>query len=376
MLRSNRFPTLCLLLCIGLILALPPAAGAHVWRVPEEIASLQVAMALAEEGDTLRLAPGLYSEPMLNTLEGPSMLVLDRMLTIVGEGEVVLHGGWEGRILLVTADAAGSRLVGLRFKGGMAWTGGAIHQESVLLNIEACDFDQNGAEHSGGALFSSRGTVALTGCVFDGNHSGGAGGALSLEDAAAEIRACTLVQNDAVLGGGLYLGPGSHIELQSSILVGESAEAGGWALVEDGFLYAMNCTFFGVPNDEISGGIELRGDLGSAYIETSILCYSGRTALSSEREGAAMLLCCNLFGNTGGDWAGAVAAQAETGGNLSADPDFCELIKGRLGIGPQSPCAPENNPCGELIGALGVDCPRMEEESETTFETHTSDTMP
>jgi predicted outer membrane repeat protein len=370
MLRSIRFPAICLFLCTSLFMAMPAAVHARVTRVPGDVSSLQVAMALAADGDTLRLAPGLYSEPMLNTPQGPSMLVLDRVLTIIGEGEVVLHGGWEGRILYVTDRAAGSHLIGLKFKAGMAWTGGAIHQESVLLHLSACGFDQNGAEHSGGALFSSRGSLAIMACVFDGNHSGGAGGAVSLEDTSVELKACSLVNSDAVLGGGIYVGPGSHAELQSSILVGESADVGGWALVEDGFLYAVNCTFFGIPQDETSGGVELRGDLGSAYIETSILCYSGRTAVSSEREGAAMLLCCNLFGNTGGDWTGVVADQAEVGGNLSQDPGFCELLEGKLNIGKQSPCAPANNPCGELIGALGVDC---REEAEVEFETSRSE---
>ncbi len=370
MLRSIRFPAICLLFCAGLLQALPTAAQAHVWRVPGDITSLQAAMALAAEDDTLRLAPGLYSEPMLNTPQGPSMLVLDRVLTIIGEGKVVLHGAWEGRVMLVTPEAAGSRLVGLKFKAGMAWTGGAIHQESALLHLEACGFDQNGAEHSGGALFSSRGSLALMGCVFDGNHSGGAGGAVSLEGGSAEFKACTLVNSDAMLGGGIYAGPGSHVELQSSILVGERADAGGWALVEDGFLYAVNCTFFGIPQDESSGGVELRGELGSAYIETSILCYSGRDALSGKREGAAMLLCCDLYGNTGGDWTGLVADQAEMGGNLSLDPGFSDLLAGKLNIGRLSPCAPANNDCGELIGALGVDY--QGDSEEPRFETSQS----
>ena len=376
MLSNARFRLSLLVLLSGL-LPLAGVAQARTHRIPQDFASLQAAVSLATDGDTLFLAPGIYSEPALPTEFGPTMLVLDTALTIIGssEGDVVLHGGYQGRILLAETGASGSRLEGLQFRGGLAWAGGAIHQRCALLMIDGCDFMDNSAERAGGAIFTGDGSVSCSGCLFDGNRSGDLGGGLLVIEGAADLSGCTLVGNDAERGGGMFIGPSGHVEVRQCIMVGDSADRGGWAFIEDGFLYGVHCTFFGVPGDMESGGIELAGEQGSAYLETSILCYSGRPAISGEREGSAMLLCCNLYGNVGGDWAGPVAAQSEIGGNLSVDPGFCALLQGDFAIDGASPCAAENNACGETIGALGVGCPQLEEESEPAFETHTSDTL-
>lgn len=373
--RSARFRS-ALAFLAGLLSLSSLDASARTWHLPGQLTSLQMALALADEGDTLRLAPGIYAEPPLRTELGPSMLVLDRMVTIIGEGgeegRVVLHAGFEGRVMLVEPGASGSTIKGLEFKGGMAHTGGAIHQRGILLELDTCDFRENNAESAGGAIYSERGSLGIRECIFDSNRSGDRGGDLYLEDAAAELVGSTLVGADAEEGGSLYLGPGAHAELRHCLLVAGSATRGGWASVENGFLYADHCTLFGLPGESQSGGLALRGELGSAYLEASILCYSGREAVTSAREGAAMLLCCNLFGNRGGDWQGPVAAQSELGGNLSADPGFCALLRGEFSIGADSPCAPENNPCGLLIGALGVGCPD-EFDDEIEIEARRSD---
>ncbi len=79
----------------------------------------------------------------------------------------------------------------------------------------------------------------------------------------------------------------------------------------------------------------------------------GRDCAAPETLGApAVLICCNLFGNVGGDWTGCFADQADVNGNLSADPLFCDSANGDYHINYASLCAPANNGCGVLIGAL------------------------
>ena len=43
-------------------------------------------------------------------------------------------------------------------------------------------------------------------------------------------------------------------------------------------------------------------------------------------------------------------------GNLCVDPLFCDPSGGDLRVYADSPCAPQNNTCGELMGAYGVGC--------------------
>ena len=49
--------------------------------------------------------------------------------------------------------------------------------------------------------------------------------------------------------------------------------------------------------------------------------------------------------------------EADVNGNFSLDPEFCDPAQGRFAVGADSPCAPQNSPCGELIGAAwSSDC--------------------
>jgi len=68
------------------------------------------------------------------------------------------------------------------------------------------------------------------------------------------------------------------------------------------------------------------------------------------------LACCDLYGNTGGDWIGPIASQFGASGNLSVDPEFCDVSAGDYTLNLTSPCALENNvECGQ-IGARPVGC--------------------
>jgi len=68
------------------------------------------------------------------------------------------------------------------------------------------------------------------------------------------------------------------------------------------------------------------------------------------------LACCDLFGNTGGDWVGNIANQYGVNGNISEDPLFCARNGGIYTLQSVSPCRPEADPeCG-LIGAWPVAC--------------------
>jgi len=72
------------------------------------------------------------------------------------------------------------------------------------------------------------------------------------------------------------------------------------------------------------------------------------------------LMCCDLYGNVGGDWTGYIADQLGLDGNFSADPLFCDTASGDLTLEECSPCLPGSHPdgysCGGVIGAFGAGC--------------------
>ena len=69
-----------------------------------------------------------------------------------------------------------------------------------------------------------------------------------------------------------------------------------------------------------------------------------------------LLVCCDIYGNAGGDWVDCIADQYGVDGNFSADPLFCDVTAGDLTLASESPCLPDGNDCHVLIGAHGEGC--------------------
>ena len=70
---------------------LAPARAAD-WDVPNRAGAIAETLAQAADGDTLRLAPGEYAET----------LVLDRSVTLDGQGHATLDGQGKGSVITVT----------------------------------------------------------------------------------------------------------------------------------------------------------------------------------------------------------------------------------------------------------------------------------
>jgi len=82
-----------------------------------------------------------------------------------------------------------------------------------------------------------------------------------------------------------------------------------------------------------------------------VAANSGGEAMACGENASAMLSCCDVFGNAGGDSLCGSYSQ-----NLFTDPLFCDLDAGDYTLALESPCAPDSNSCAVLIGALDVTC--------------------
>lgn len=99
---------------LGLFLALllwPLASAAGEWDVPAELGALSKILTQAEDGDVLKLAPGRHS----------GAVVIDRAITLDGNGEAVIDGLGEGSVITVTVPGVTVR--GLVIEGS-----GSSHQ--------------------------------------------------------------------------------------------------------------------------------------------------------------------------------------------------------------------------------------------------------
>ncbi len=159
--------------------------------------------------------------------------------------------------------------------------------------------------YSGGAILFHESTPLVKNCVFTGN-TGIFGGAVFAYRCAPRLVNCTFVDNNANYGAAVFSYTFSDITLENCLL-------------------AYN-------------------NLGQP-----VSCFEVSTTTLS---------CSDVYGNAGGNWVGCLAGQEGIDGNLSADPLLCNVAAGHYGLADESsPCAPANNECLELIGAIDVYCP-------------------
>ena len=88
------------------------ASAAAEWDVPNEAGAIAKTLAQAAEGDILRLRPGTYTES----------LVLDRAVTLDGQGKATIDGQGKGSVITVTGPA-------ITVKGLTVVGSGSRHEE-------------------------------------------------------------------------------------------------------------------------------------------------------------------------------------------------------------------------------------------------------
>ncbi len=226
--------------------------------------------------------------------------------------DCVFRGCWApgegGAVQLYNSSA---QFYNCRFENNGSTYGGAVCVGMEFSDplFENCIFIDNfGHEASGAFDIYNMAQASIFNCVFWNNSAGVLGGAISsYSDDFADIRHCTLAENSAPVGGAVYC----STPIRSWFNIIAFSEEGG-------------AFFFEAPG----GGRELPD-----------------------------VACCDFFGNVEGDWVGEIAPLLGVDGNFSADPQFCGIIgNGNLELQSDSPCLPEYNDCGQLIGAMPENC--------------------
>lgn len=175
----------------------------------------------------------------------------------------------------------------------------------------------------------------IKGFTIKNGDGGDRGGGVYCFGCTAMIEQCVISNSTADNGGAIYV-RGNNISCftKHCTFVGNSASIRGavcvgWGAVS---LYFENCTAYG--NESLAGN--------------SLFWAHYNAAIS--------LSCCDVYGNVPGDWFGYIAAQYGVDDNIRSHPLFCDVEGGAYGLHVASPLLPENSPCGELVGALGIGC--------------------
>jgi hypothetical protein len=73
-------------------------------------------------------------------------------------------------------------------------------------------------------------------------------------------------------------------------------------------------------------------------IDRSILAGNGLAVDCFVVSDLPALACCDVYGNTQGDWVGCLAGGEGVDGNFTADPLFCDPENGDYSLDAVSPC--------------------------------------
>jgi hypothetical protein len=171
--------------------------------------------------------------------------------------------------------------------------------------------------------------VTLIDCASpSGARTPSYGGAISCVNSSPTFDHVAILGGVAQQGGGAIHGSNAHPTIQNCTLAGCSAPLGGGIYLENGSTATIDKTII---------ASSVQGD--------AVHCLDTSTAA---------LTCSDVYGNAGGDWIGCIAGQDANGGNVSADPLFCDPDGWVYTLRSDSPCAALPG-CG-LIGSLPVGC--------------------
>lgn len=214
-----------------------------------DVASLELAIANAEDGAVLELGPGTYLGPLV---VGGKELWLQAASR---QAEVVLVGV-PGEPVVSVVDGGTLHLRGITVRGGRAPRGaGVFVGPASNLEVIGGRLEGNVASEAGGALWVDAGHARLEGVVVAGNASAGDGGAVWCGPTSAlEVLGCEVIANEAQGDGGGVHARADDVLLAGGSFTGNVAASGGAAFLGGAYAVVRDAAFEGNMAQSLFGG--------------------------------------------------------------------------------------------------------------------------
>jgi hypothetical protein len=323
---------------------LASAAGARIWHVPADAATIQAGIDSSSSGDEVVVACDTYYEH-------------DLMLK---SGIVLRAASSSSDCVTIDAQQSGSVIICQDVDNTTVIEGFVLQHGAVLGPFP---------DNAGGGIYCSNSSPTIRHCVLRENGAQYGGGLYCRDSSSPVLEDCRIVDNTSqISGGGVHCFNSSSPALTSCIVSGNLAGVGGGGLYASSLSTPMlaNCTFFG--NSASDGAALACWDLSAPTLSNVLIAFNRDGEGILYRTGSdPALTCCNMFGNDGGDWIGDLSFQLGVNGNIGADPQFCSSVPHlhqNWTLQSDSPCTPAQSACG-LIGALGVGCASVGVRQET-----------
>jgi hypothetical protein len=396
MTRFRLSTSLALLFAAALNLAAAQPARATTWLVRSDgsapLSSIQAAVNLAADQDTVDVGPGIYYE---------QVSIVDKTLLVKGAGRDLTTidaqifspvPDQHGHVMALRGTDNYTEIRSLTMKGGNADTyaevdggiyGGGVLGDGAVFALVDCRITDCFALSLGGGIYAtsvriapengaesgprpglnraratSHQVITIRNCLIDGNVAGAEGGGFCIEQGYFVIEDCLIKDNETGHGGGGRIF-NSFGRLSRSIIWNNEAYLDGGGLDTDMGLPSATTSIL-IESNTIVGNRAGR-DGSAAYItlgttisyERNIFALNGGTAASviyCELDDAVYAGGCNLFWQNAEESIGDCTPLPT---DEHADPSFCSAAAGDFRVCEGSPAASGN--CGPR-GALGIGC--------------------
>ena len=312
--------------------------------VPAEYASIGEALDIALEGDTILVAPGIYSGSSNRNMEfrgenvvllsdhGPDVTTID--CENLGRAFVIHFGESSSTIIdgfTIQGGIANENLIGGARGGAILIHGASPTLRNLTIQENTCPEGYGGgiAIEDSESLLENLRLIANEVTGFDGN-----GGGIHIRDASPTINNCLFYRNFAFRYGGGLAGKESPFQIARCTFVENVAGWGGGAVAGDQSTGAILDAVVIASNRSTWGGAAFHGGINHPFTFT----------------------CSVFFDNTDEPFHH-YDDPIGVAGNFTADPVFCDPEYGDFTLSSSSPCLPENNSCTVLIGAFDQGCP-------------------
>jgi hypothetical protein len=355
--RTSLIP----LIIIGLV---SPLASAADLFVPRQYPAIQAAIDAAATGDTILVAPGVYSE---------AISVVGKSLALIGvEGpEVTIIDAGAMNKPVVNLASAGGALQGFTLRhsrGGSIARGMRIFNS--FLQISSCVITGNHPGGGGGGAWQTGSTVTWTDCAFIGNTAKTIGGGLLTDGfGSTTLAQCTFAQNESLPTGDFSTGGGAVVRnaaFHECAFLGNTAAAtdagfngGGGAVQVTLAATFTDCTFTG----NVGGAIRWTGGAGLPPITIDRCTFTNNSGIWGGgalqlHNAAAVVIDSQFQFNSADNEGGAINANADS--HLTLQKCLFKANQARqagavavFGEADIDSCAFESNVAEQVIGAVG-----------------------
>ncbi len=210
--------------------------------------TIQRAVNLAQDGDTLYIAAAENLTPAIYTGADPAVIVLSKEVALRG-GYTYIHSEvppvhwWTPGVVPAVVDGEGARrglyisgdvtptLQLLSFRNGNGTAGGNIYIQGSHAQLQGVIVEDGNAARGGG-LYLDESAALLSGLIVQGNQAD-EGGGLYINRGSPSLVAGLIQENGAALGGGCFA-LDSALRLAGTLVISNTATQAGGGLYLDG----------------------------------------------------------------------------------------------------------------------------------------------